>query len=372
MNSRRLGPPWYESLPVYPPGKPIEETAREYGLAEGEIAKLASNENALGPSPKAVAAIQAAIPNLNLYPDGSAYYLKEALCRRYSAYRVTFEQLLPANGTNEVIELLMKSMLQPDEKIAVWTPTFIIYELCCRSNGRQVVNVPMDEDFTYGIDAMIQAIEDDPKIKMVFLANPNNPTGTWVGAEWMSRFIQRLPEDVVFILDEAYKEFVRAPDQADGIALALGRPRTMTMRTFSKAYGLAGIRVGYGIGDKEMVNLLNQARAPFNCNALAQAAAIGALEDEEFLVRSRTLVAEQLPQLREGLARYGVKTWDSQTNFVLADFGKPFDSLFPLFLAEGVILRPMTGYGQPNCARINIGTTDNHQRLWAACDKILG
>ncbi len=372
MNGRRLGPPWYESLPIYPPGKPIEETAREFGLAEQQIAKLASNENVLGPSPKAVAAIQAALPKLNLYPDGSAYYLKEALCRRYSAYGVTFDNLLPANGTNEVIELLMKSMLQPDEKIAVWTPTFIIYELCCRSNGREVVHVPMDPDFSYGVDAMIEALESDPKIKMVFLANPNNPTGSWVGADWMAEFIQRIPEDVVFILDEAYKEFVRAGDQADGISLALGRPRTMTMRTFSKAYGLAGIRVGYGIGDRDMVGLLNKARAPFNCNALAQAAAVGALEDEAFLIQSRGLVEAQLPELRAGLQGYGVKTWDSQTNFVLGDFGQPFDPLFPRFLEAGVILRPMTGYGLPNCARINIGTEDNHKRLWAACDNILG
>ncbi|MAO83337.1 MAG: histidinol-phosphate transaminase [Myxococcales bacterium] len=372
MNLRRLGPEYYDRLPIYPPGKPIEETAREFGLAEDQIAKLASNENVLGPSPKAVAAIQAALPKLNLYPDGSAFYLKEALCRRYSNYGVTFDHLLPANGTNEVIELLMKSILQPDEKIAVWTPTFIIYELCCRSNGRQVVHVPMDPDFTYGVDAMIQAIESDPKIKMVFLANPNNPTGSWVGADWMGEFIQRLPSEIVFILDEAYKEFVRAENQADGISIALGRPRTLTMRTFSKAYGLAGIRVGYGIGDRDMVALLNKARAPFNCNSLAQAAAVGALEDEEFLVASRELVENQLPALRRGLEGFGVKTWDSQTNFLLGDFQQPFDPLFPKFLEEGVILRPMTGYGLPTFARVNIGTEANHHRLWAACEKILG
>ena len=368
---RPLAPPWYEGLPPYPPGKPIEETAREFDLDPTTIAKLASNENSLGPSPLAVQAIQEALPKLHLYPDGSAYYLKEALCQHYSAYGLQHKNLITANGSNDIIDLMMKSLLMPDEKIAVWTPTFIIYKLCSWSHGRETVEVPMQRDFEYRIEPMLEAIKADPSIKAVFLANPNNPTGSWVGAEWIGELIAQLPEDVIFILDEAYKEFVTADDQADALAIALGRPRTLLLRTFSKAYGLAGVRVGYGIGAPDLISAINQSRPPFNCNSLGQVAGAAALKDTEFLDRSRALVIKQVPDLHEGFARYGCSTWPSQTNFVLVDFKQPFEPLYPKFLAEGVILRPMTGYGLPNCARVNIGTDEEHARLWAACEKIL-
>ena len=217
---RPLAPPWYNGLPAYPPGKPIEETAREYDLDPSQIAKLASNENSLGPSPRALQAIQDALPKLHLYPDGSAFYLKEALCQHYAEYGLRHENLLTANGTNDIIDLMMKSLLMPNEKIAVWTPTFIIYKLCSWSHGRETVEVPMGQDFQYQVETMVAAIKADPSIKAVFLANPNNPTGSWVDADWIGALVAELPEDVIFILDEAYKEFVQAPNQSDGLALA--------------------------------------------------------------------------------------------------------------------------------------------------------
>ena len=368
---RPLAPPWYQGLPPYPPGKPIEETAREYDLDPTQIAKLASNENSLGPSPKAVEAIKEALPKLHLYPDGSAYYLKEAICQHYSAYGLQHKNVIAANGTNDIIDLLMKSLLMPEEKIAVWTPTFIIYKLSSWSHGRASVEVPMERDFEYCVEPMLEAIKADPAIKAVFLANPNNPTGSWVDADWIGELVAGLPEDVIFILDEAYKEFVTGDNQSDGVALAMGRPRTLLLRTFSKAYGLAGVRVGYGIAEPDLVAAINQSRPPFNCNSLAQVAGAAALDDTEFLERSRQLVKRQIPNLREGFAEFGCQTWPSQTNFVLVDFKQPFDPLYPKFLAEGVILRPMTGYGLPTCARVNIGTDAEHERLWAACKKVL-
>ena len=186
-----------------------------------------------------------------------------------------------------------------------------------------------------------------------------------------SATVAQLPEDVIFILDEAYKEFVTAEDQADGLALALGRPRTLLLRTFSKAYGLAGVRVGYGISSPDLIAAINQSRPPFNCNTLGQVAGAAALKDVEFLERSRALVERQIPDLHEGFARFGCSTWSSQTNFVLVDFKQPFEPLYSKFLAQGVILRPMSGYGLPNCARVNIGTDEEHARLWAACEKVL-
>jgi histidinol-phosphate aminotransferase len=368
---RPLAPPWYQGLPPYPAGKPIEETAREFDLDPSQIAKLASNENALGPSPLALAAIAEALPKLHLYPDGSAFYLKEALCEHYKAYGIEHKNLLTANGSNDIIDLMMKSLLLPDEKIAVWTPTFVIYKLCSWSHGRETVEVPMGRDFEYQVQPMLDALKADPSIKAVFLANPNNPTGSWVDADWIAELIAELPEDVIFILDEAYKEFVTADGQSDGVAIAMGRPRTLLLRTFSKAYGLAGVRVGYGIGHADLISAINQSRPPFNCNSLAQVAGAAALHDTEFLERSRALVNKQIPDLEQGFARFGCVTWPSQTNFVLVDFKQPFDPLFNKFLEQGVILRPMTGYGLPNCARVNIGTEGEHERLWAACEKIL-
>jgi histidinol-phosphate aminotransferase len=368
---RPLTPTGYADLPIYPPGKPIAETAREFGLDPSCIAKLASNENSLGPSPKALEAIRAALPELHLYPDGSAHYLKEALCSHYRTYGLTHANLITANGTNDIIDLMMKSLLLPGEKIAVWTPTFIIYSLCSRSHGRGVVEVPMGADFTYNLEAMVEAVHADRSIKAVFIANPNNPTGSWVGADFIGELIARIPDDVVFILDEAYKEFVSAEDEADGVALALGRPRTLTLRTFSKAYGLAGVRVGYGIAQKEVVAAINKARPPFNCNSLAQVAGAAALEDQDFIERSRALVLKQIPIMRKRFADYGLTSWPSQTNFILVDFGEAFEPLFQKFLALGVILRPMTGYGMPTCARINVGTDLELERLWSACDKVL-
>lgn len=370
---RPLVEPHLKALIPYVPGKPIEETERQYGVRG--IAKLASNENCLGPSPKAVEAIQKAAAAAHLYPDADAYYLKERICARHASHGVKREHLVVGNGTNELLTLLVRAFLGPDDAMLNAWPSFVVYRLAAKGCGRHEIAVPLDDQLRYDLDGMVAAAEASERpVKLVILGNPNNPTGRYIPAAELERFVARLPADAVVVVDEAYAEYVLAADYPDGIALALRRPRTVVTRTFSKAFGLAAMRVGYAICDPEVADILNRLRDPFNVNAVGQRAALAALDDEEHLERSRTHNAEELPRLSRGLEQLGLKVWPSVANFVLAELGEGQPSVELVneaLLKRGVILRPVQNYGLPRSARITVGTRAENDRLLAALSDVL-
>ena len=369
---RPLVEPFLRELSAYVPGKPIEETEREYGVAN--IAKLASNENCLGPSPKAIAAAQKALASAHLYPDAGGFYLKRRLCERHAAQGVRPEQIVLGNGTNEIIQLVVRAFCCADEAILNAWPSFVVYRLAAKAKGRLEVAVPLARDHAYDLDGMIAALQASKvPVKVAFLANPNNPTGTYVGRDALERFVARLPDDVVLVLDEAYAEYATVADYPDGIALAMRRPRTVVLRTFSKIFGLAGLRIGYAVGDVEVIEVLDRLRDPFNTGAIAQAAALAALDDEEHARRSRDHVARELPRLTAGLRARGFAVAPSIANFVLADVPAQITAkqLDVELLKRGVIVRPVANYGLPNSVRITVGTVEEDDRLLRALDAVL-
>lgn len=370
MASRPLVPDYIDALVPYAPGKPISEVQRELGL--DYAIKLASNENPLGPSPKARDAIKRAADELHLYPDGGCYYLRQALA---SHFGVEPGELLLGNGSNELIELLIHTFVLPGTHIATSEGTFVIYKLATKVRGHSVVEVPLGPDRGYDLEALAQAIT--PDTRLVFIANPNNPTGTHIDGETLDRFIeamdQRAGDDKpLLILDEAYYEYVDAPGAPDSMAILARRPRTVILRTFSKAYGLAGIRCGYGFTSKEIVEQVNRVRAPFNVNSLAQIGAIAALDDEEFLSRAVQINREGKAFLFDALSSRGLGVTPSQTNFLLVDFHKDAKPIFQKLMTHGVITRPMAGYGLPTCLRISVGLAEENQACVEAIDAVLG
>jgi len=359
-----LVPEFISSLSPYVPGKPIEETEREYGIQNA--VKLASNENPLGPSPKAMAAIRNALPKMHLYPDGASFYLKNALS---SFLGVPSEEIMLGNGSNELIELLIRTFVHGDDELLLSAQTFVIYRISAQAVGRRFVEVPM-KDRRYDLEAMAKAVTD--RTRLVFIANPDNPTGSWQSEQAVVRFLESLPERVLVVMDEAYYEYVTADDYPDSMALRRRFPNLIVMRTFSKAYGLAGIRLGYAVARPEIVDFVNRTRAPFNVSAVAQVAGIAALEDQEHVRRARELNTKGLQQLAEELPKLGLSVQPSQSNFYLVDFHRPAGPFYEPLLREGVIVRPMGGYGFGTCARINTGTAADHERLFAALAKVLG
>lgn len=353
----------YLTLKPYVPGKPVSETERELGLSG--VIKLASNENPLGPSPKAVAAMQNAIQGLNDYPDGGAFYLKEKLA---DFHGIKAEQLIVGNGTNELIEMLIRTVVRPGENVVYADPSFIVYKLCAHSAGREVRSVPL-KNMRFDLPAMAGAM--DERTKLVFVANPNNPTGTYVNASELEAFLSAVPESTVVVIDEAYVEYVQADDYPNGLDFIGKRPRTMVTRTFSKCYGLAGIRVGYGIADPELIDYLNRGRQPFNTNSLAQIAAIAALDDAEHVSRAIRLNAEEMQRLTPQLRERGLGVEPSQANFLLVDFHRDAAETFEKLLRAGVIVRPMGGYGLATSARITLGTPEQNDALLRALDEVL-
>jgi histidinol-phosphate aminotransferase len=361
-----LVPPHVASLTPYVPGKPIEEVEREYGLTG--VAKLASNENPLGPSPLAVAAAREAAAQLNLYPDGAASVLREAIATKVG---VTSREVLVGNGSNELIELLVRTFVLDGEEVLTSAQTFVAYRLAAQAHGRTIVEAPMKARFHYDLDALRKLLSR--RTKLVFLANPDNPTGTWFGAEELVPFLDAVPKDTLVVLDEAYLEFVEAPGFQDALALRRRYPNLVVLRTFSKIYGLAGLRLGYAVARAEVVEWVDRVRAPFNVSRIAQAAGAAALGDEEHVGRTRALVRAERPRLAEGLRAAGATVAPSQGNFVLADFpGRPAKDLFELVLREGIVLRPLHGYGFPTAQRISVGLPAENDRCLAALRKVLG
>jgi histidinol-phosphate aminotransferase len=352
--------PWIAALQPYVPGKPIEELERELGLTG--VVKLASNENPLGPSPMAVAAVRAALDGVHRYPDGACFVLRDKLARRLD---VAPEQLVFGCGADELLELVAKTFLGPgDECVFAW-PSFAMYPIVTRGMGATPIAVPLDAQLVHDLDAMARAIGD--RTRVVIVCNPNNPTGTSVGAAAFERFAAALPDDVVLVLDEAYVDFARRPDFPDALAWVRRRPGTLVVRTFSKSVGLAGLRVGYGVADPELAGFLERARHPFNVNLLAEVAAVAALDDHEHLERTRRLNAEGIDLLTRELGALGIDVWPSEANFVLA---RPGPGAYERLLREGVIVRPLGGFGMPEHVRITVGLPEENERLVKALRRI--
>ncbi len=358
-----LVPSFISSLSPYVPGKPIEETEREYGI-KGAV-KLASNENPLGPSPKAVAAISQALQKMNLYPDGASFYFKNELA---AFMKVSTQELMLGNGSNELIEFLIRTFVHGDDQILLSEGTFVVYKISAQAVGRTFVEVPM-KDRHYDLEAMAAAVNE--KTRMVFIANPDNPTGGYQTEAALLRFLDAVGEKVLVVMDEAYFEYVNAADYPDTMSLRSRYPNLIVLRTFSKAYGLAGMRLGYGIARPEIVDFVNRVRAPFNVSLLAQAGGIAALEDQEHVRRTVELNRKGLDELVQKLPAMGLSLTPSQSNFVLVDFHRPAMPLYEALLREGVITRPMGGYGFHTSLRINTGTERDHERLLAALTKVL-
>jgi histidinol-phosphate aminotransferase len=349
----RIVKPHIRELAPYEPGKPPEELQRELGI-EGAI-KLASNESPLGPSPRAVAAVREAVAGVHRYPDGACFALRRRLAERFG---VGEKQLVFGCGADEILELVAKAFLgSGDEAVFAW-PSFAMYPIVVKGMGATPVQVPLDADLAHDLDAMRAAIT--PRTKVVFVCNPNNPTGTSVGADAFDAFIGALPEELVLVVDEAYFEYARRSDFPDSIAWVSRRPGTLVMRTFSKIYGLAGLRVGYGVADPELADYLNRARHPFNVNRLAEAAALAALDDDEHAERSRRVNAEGAEYLTRELRALGVEVWPTDANFLLMRVGEGF---FDKLQREGVIVRPLGGFGMPDCLRVSIGLPEENERL---------
>lgn len=354
--------PWLEGLVAYDPGKPIEETARELGLEPGDIIKLASNENPLGPSPKAVEAMKAAAEGVHIYPDGGGYQLRSAIADKFGFDR---SNVVISNGSNEIIELIGHGFLNPGDEVIAAEHAFVVYKLMATLFGADTIEVP-DPDFVHDLDAMADAIT--PRTRMIFIANPNNPTGTMVDEAAIDRFMARVPDHVVVIFDEAYHEFV--PDAPDTLKYIREGRNVVVMRTFSKIQGLAGLRIGFGLTTPEIAGILQKCRQPFNTNSIAQAGAVAGLLDEDHQRRTRELNDEGRAYLEHSFEEMGLEYVPSFANFVLVKVGDG-DAVFQAMLKRGVIIRAMRGYKLPEWVRISVGTMPQNERCIATLKEVL-
>jgi histidinol-phosphate aminotransferase len=339
----------------YEPGKPIEELERELGIHDA--IKLASNENPLPPSTRVREAVIAAITTLNRYPDGSGFYLRQALAKKHG---VSPEQIVLGNGSNELIELLVRSFVRPGDEAVVPHPSFVVYPMIVQAAGGIRVMV-MLKDYRLDLEAMARAIT--PLTKMVFIANPNNPTATIVTADEVERFMSRVPERTIVVFDEAYIEFALAADFPDTLGLVKQGRKVVVLRTFSKAASLAGLRVGYGVADADAVALMNRIRQPFNVNALAQVAALAALDDEGHVLECVRMIEAGRHYLYDEFRALGLTYVPSRANFVLVDVGRSAAAIYQKLLHHGVIVRPMTAFGMETTLRVSVGTPEENRRL---------
>jgi len=350
-------------LVAYEPGKPIEETARELGLDPETIVKLASNENPLGPAPAAIEAMKKEASGVHIYPDGGGYKLRSALAEKHD---LGLENVVLGNGSNEIIELLCHCFLNPKAELIAAEHAFVVYKLMATLFGAKYVEVA-DPDFIHDLEGMADAITEDTRL--VFIANPNNPTGTMVNQEALDRFMHRLPEHVVAVLDEAYYEFL--DDAPDTVKYVREGRNVCVLRTFSKAYGLAGLRIGYGLASPQVAAILQKARQPFNANSMAQAAALAAMNDSEHVAKTMETNREGLAFYEQAFAARGLEYVPSAANFVLVKVGDG-DDLFAKMLRKGVIVRAMSGYKLPEWVRISIGTMPENERCIEVLDEVMG
>lgn len=348
----------------YQPGKPIEEVEREYGVKNA--VKMASNENALGPSPKAMAAAKRALKSSHRYPDGGSFYLRQALSKRLE---VSPESIVFGNGSDELLVMAVRAFVGPGDEVVIADPTFLIYEIATTAEDGVVVRVPM-KAFHYDLKAMLNRVT--PKTKLVFIANPDNPIGTYVSGAALERFMDLLRKDVVVVLDEAYYEFAAAnSDYPNGFELLKKYENLIVTRTFSKAYGLSGLRIGYAVANAPVANALNKVREPFNVNSVAQAAALAALEDKDHLRRTLRMVGEGRVLLSEGLKALGCEVVDTATNFVLVDLKCDATPVYLKLLKKGVIVRPMAAWGMKTFIRVTVGKPADNKRFLRKIGRIL-
>jgi histidinol-phosphate aminotransferase len=360
MDPCELSPSYVRSIAPYQPGKPISELAREMGLNEAGIVKLASNENPRGIGPRTRAAIEAAIADIARYPDGNGFELKAALARRYG---VDAGAIVLGNGSNDVLELVASAFLGPGRAAVFSQHAFAVYPLATQARGARGIEVPA-KNYAHDLDAMVRAIDDETYV--CWLANPNNPTGTHARGEEIEAFLRRVPERVLVVLDEAYNEYLPPERRADSVKWLKRHPNLVITRTFSKAYGLAGLRVGYALAHASVADVMNRVRQPFNVNSVALAAAAAALDDMEFVARSYAENLQGMRQIEEGAARLGLEHIPSFGNFITVRVGKA-PEVYKRLLKRGVIVRPVGGgYGLPEHLRITIGTAPENEKFLAA------
>jgi histidinol-phosphate aminotransferase len=358
-------PEYVRRIAPYVPGKPIDELAREYGLAEASIIKLASNENPRGPSPQVRAAVATAAADITRYPDGNGFALKTALTARLGVAR---EQIVLGNGSNDVLELAAQAFLRPGDHAVYAEHAFAVYPLAVQARGATGIEVPA-RAYGHDLDAMRAAIT--PRTRVIFIANPNNPTGTWLPSAEVKAFLAAVPRDVVVVLDEAYDEYLEAAQRSRSVTWLGEHANLIVSRTFSKAYGLAGLRIGYGLMDAAVAALLNAVRQPFNVNSVAQAAALAALADVEYVSESAALNRAGLRQLTTALEAMGVAYVPSHGNFLLIAVGDA-TAVYERLLRQGVIVRPVGNYGLPQHLRVTIGLEAENRRFLSALRSALG
>ncbi len=373
ISSRRnflaLAAPGVAGLKPYEPGKPIEELEREHGITDA--VKLASNENPLGPGPMALQAIREALPTLHRYPDGSGYLFKKALAAHLSAEAGAIgpDQITLGNGSNEILELCARTFVTPADQVMFSEHAFAVYPIVTQAVGAEAVVAPA-RAYGHDLEAMRRAVT--ARTRLVFIANPNNPTGTWIERDALESFLTSLPEHVLIVLDEAYCEYVAEPRYPNGVALVERFPNLIVTRTFSKIHGLAGLRVGYGVSHPELASLFNRVRQPFNVNGLALAAAEAALRDREHVEQSRRVNRAGLRQLEETCRALGLVYIPSAANFLCIALPCSGAVVYEALLRLGVITRPIGGYGLPHHLRVTVGTEAENARFAEALARVLG
>lgn len=360
-------------LEPYVAGQSAEEVRRRFKLES--ITKLASNENPLGASPLAIEAAQKALKDGHLYPNFQRSSLKERICQLHTTEGIVPEQIVLGNGSNEIITLLARGFLGPNEALLNAWPSFIVYRSAAQSVGVKVYNIPLLSDFSYNLDEMAKQafLAKDTPVKMLFLANPNNPTGQYVSHEELTRFLYSIPEHVIVVLDEAYTQYVEQPDYAQGLKFIHTRPRTVVLRTFSKIYGLAGFRVGYAVCDPKIANLLHRIRDPFNLNGIAMSAATAALDDKVFIENAYVSNLSERQWLVQHLTQLGLQVTPSVGNFILLHFPLPYkgSDIFYRLMAMGVIVRPLDNYDLPQAVRVTVGTRQQNDHFLQALKAVL-
>jgi histidinol-phosphate aminotransferase len=357
-----LANPQLRDLPIYEPGKPIEETARELGARADEIVKLASNENPLGPSPKALAAMRAALDSAHRYPDGGGFYLREALAKKLGFNR---DHLILGSGSNEIIEFLGHAFLDRGDEVVTSEHAFVVYKLVAAVFGARTIEV-RSPDLRHDLDGIVAAIT--AKTRLIFIANPNNPTGTLAGQDEIDRFLERVPPEIVVVFDEAYFEYLDHPP--DTLRFVRAGRNVVTLRTFSKIQGLANLRIGYGIARPELIQVLHKTRQPFNVSGLAQAAAIAGLEDETHLRETKRITDEGREYLQSEFAALHLQFVPGVANFVLVNVGDGA-RIFRALLERRIIVRALKGYNLASWVRISVGTMEQNRRCIAALQEIL-
>ena len=363
MNYAELAPSYVRAIAPYQPGKPIAELERELGISG--IVKLASNENPLGTSPKAVAAMQEAIKTIALYPDGNGYELKDALAKRYG---IQHANLVLGNGSNDLLELASRAFLAPGDVAIYSAHAFAVYALATQAVGAQGITVPAKE-FGHDLDGMLKAAVEH-KAKMVFIANPNNPTGTYLSANALLGFMQALPDHVLVILDEAYNEYLPPAQRYDSVSWLKKHSNLVISRTFSKAYGLAGLRVGYAMANEQIIDMMNRVRQPFNVNSIAQAAALAALQDTDFVTRTYNMNQQGMQQIIAGLSKLGLSYIPSYGNFISFRIGGA-TAMYRRLLELGVIVRPVANYDMADYLRVSIGLEIENDKFLAALQQAI-